>query len=455
MASSPLPPSGFRDFLPQDCLLRGKTRDLIARSYRSFGFWPISTPAVENLSLLMGKGGGENEKLIFKILKRGEELKDAAAGAEADLGLRYDLTVPLARYYARHKGALPQPFKAYQIGPVWRAERAQKGRYREFLQCDIDVIGSPDTASEIEVIQAAVKALSDLGLEGLTVLLNDRSLAIELLKAAGVGPELAPKALVLIDKQDKMSPAEHSHRMRELLGEEAARAAGLAFSSLEGVKALAEALPGAALEALERVLSVRQTLASLHPSVQFEFKPSLVRGLDYYTGLVFEVRHPGLSSSLAGGGRYDGLIEKIVSAEGDSRTPAFGGSIGFERLVLLLEERSSGNGAVSGPAPRPLSDRRDKGWEAPDVCVTVFSQELLGPSLELARELRGKGISVDLCPLSGRLKTQFKYADFKSARYAAVLGPEERSAGRVKLKDLGTGAETIETPSSLAERLSR
>lgn len=408
------PPSGFRDFPPDLCAPRAAAMETIARVYRSFGFSQIATSAVEDLAVLLGKGGGENEKLIFKLLKRGEKLDAALAAHEelSDMGLRFDLTLPLARFYSKNKGVLPHPFKAFQIGPVWRAERAQKGRYREFVQCDIDVVGSESPIAEIEVIAAIRSAFEACGLpRPPAAFVNDRSLLLGALKRAGVAPEKLSSACIALDKLDKL-PEEKVYGELKALG---AASAWNLFK--EGTLADFAELDKNAAERLKDVIASVNDLAGAEAAV---FCPSLVRGFDYYTSTVFEFRRAGAPGSLGGGGRYDRLTEKF----GGQPVPACGGSIGFERLMLLLEE-------VPAPAAGPT------------FCMTVFSSELRQAALRYAAALRRKGHDVDVYPGSGKLGAQFKYADAKKARFALVIGPEELSAGKVKVKELASGQERI------------
>jgi histidyl-tRNA synthetase len=366
------------------------------------------------------------------VMKRGEQLEKARAeGIElADMGLRFDLTVPLARYYSKYGSTLPHPFKAFQLGPVWRAERAQKGRFREFWQCDADVIGSDAWHCEVEVISALVTAVTRLGVEHPRVLINDRSLVYALLERAGVEPDKRIAACVVLDKLDKLERAQVLAELITLAGEPAARA--LEASLLAETPDL-ELLRAAAPEAVGRLEKIVGALRALSAQPEsFVLSPSLMRGFDYYTGPVFELHHPSLSSSLGGGGRYDRLTEKF----GGQPVPACGGSIGFERLLLILEE--------SGKAPAT---------SAPDAVMTVFSEELRVQSLQIAAGLRGAGLAIDVYPGSGKLKAQFKYADQKKAAFCLVLGPDEASNGVVKVKEMKSGAEEAVKVADLAVRL--
>jgi histidyl-tRNA synthetase len=335
------PVRGMRDLLPAECALRDAAAERILAVYRSFGFQRIETPALEHLELLGSGQGGENEKLIFKILKRGEKLDlSRPALVEDDLvdaGLRYDLTVPLARYYAEHQAELPVPFKAVQMGPVWRAERPQKGRYRQFTQLDIDILGDEGPAAEVELILATTEALAAVGLSGFTVRLNDRGLLRAFAGHCGVtDAALQERLFVALDKLDKVGPdgvlAELDaddlpggarERLAGWLADEVADLRG--FCRSIGVDEQAQPL-GAILAAVDAALAGRARVS---------FSPTLARGMGYYTGPIFEVAVEGLPYSLAGGGRYDRMIGGIVGRD----VPATGFSIGFERLVMLLQER--------------------------------------------------------------------------------------------------------------------
>ena len=339
------PVRGMRDLLPPECELRDWAVGRILDVYRRFGFARIETPALEHLALLTGGQGGENEKLIFKVLKRGEKLDLAAAQSEEDLsdeGLRFDLTVPLARYYAANQAALPQPFKAIQIGSVFRAERPQKGRFRQFTQCDIDVIGEAGEVAEIELILATTEALAALGLSGFTVRLNDRRVLRAIAAALGVGEATQQdKLFIALDKLDKLGvegvlkeaapllpTLEARERLRELL------AAG---SGSELVAQLSEREPSlrAASGAVDAIVAVLEPL--LAAVARVEFDSTLVRGMGYYTGPIFEISMEGAPGSIAGGGRYDRMIGRMLGRE----VPACGFSIGFERVIGLLTERGA------------------------------------------------------------------------------------------------------------------
>src|SRR5688572_13332046 len=323
--SKVLPAKGFRDFAPSQ--KRAKER-LIARirdRYLKYGFEEIETPAVEPIENLRGSEGGENLALIFQIMRRGltpEDLnKKNALDDLADLGLRYDLTVPLARYYASNRAALPAVFKSIQIGPVWRAEKPQKGRYRQFTQCDIDILGESSFIAEIELILATLEAVADAGLPGATVKLNDRRLLDAALEEAGLSAAERPRALITIDKIDKIGLDGVIESLEESFpGEKGSKLAGL----------LRNPSRNASVE-LEEILSAVRTVAGTD---SISFDPTLVRGMGYYTGPIFEVRHPASPGSVAGGGRYDNMVGKFVGEQ----VPACGFSIGLDRLMEITSQ---------------------------------------------------------------------------------------------------------------------
>ncbi len=420
MTLSSSPPSGFRDFLPKNLELRQKVSQTISAIYRSFGFEAIETSALENLEVLTGKGGGENEKLIFKALKRGEKLTEALEKKEelADMGLRFDLTLPLARFYAAHQSLLPKPFKAFHIAPVWRAERAQKGRYREFIQCDLDIIGAEHWSAEVEIISAILKVFDELKISDVTVFLNDRSLVEEALQKAGVPEEKRNAVCILLDKLDKMPREKIEEELSTLVDKQTSESIQTLLLG-KSENSYAEVSPAS----YARLKEISSSISRLNQNARVQITPSLMRGFDYYTGPVFEFRHPKLAGSLGGGGRYDRLLEKF----GVPQIPACGGSIGFERLILLLEELGQMS-EVSGPK----------------FFIAVFSEEMLPRSFELASQLRALGQTVDLYPGPAKLKNQFKYADQKKARYALVIGPDEVRQNQIRIKDLKTGIEKLE-----------
>jgi len=311
----------MRDILPAEKSFREQLLAIVRATYISRGFQEIETPAHEDLSKLTSGQGGDNEKLVFQVLKRGEELEQAqAAGASlADLGLRFDLTVPLTRYYASNHSKLPRVLKALQVGPVWRAERPQKGRYRQFLQCDIDIIGDATMLAEAELLSASLSALEAVGLKDATIRLNHRQLLAENIAGLGVASENALKAMIIIDKLDKIGVAGVRTELEQAFGPEVAAAGHSWLSSLDQTE-----FP----EALKPLV---EALSDLGPRLRYD--ASLVRGMGYYTGAIFEIEHPAATSSIGGGGRYDSMVGKWLGAE----VPAVGISLGIERIIELAK----------------------------------------------------------------------------------------------------------------------
>lgn len=343
MAQNVTPPRGMRDFLPAEKARREHALGVIRGVYAAHGFDEIETPVMEDSSRLHAGLGGDNEKLAFAVMKRGltpDDLASAAASGDAlalaDLGLRYDLTVPLARFYATHRAALPPVFRSIQIAPVWRAERPQKGRYRQFVQCDIDVIGDATPLAELELLTATVATLDALGLAGCTIRINDRRILQGILASWGVPDDLRERALITIDKLDKIGVGGVANELAEL---GAVTADADVATALEGLTSadwhLADGVvpPPAWLDgaAYADLLALRDAM----PEAAIDFDPTLVRGMGYYTGTIFEIAHPELGYSLGGGGRYDHMIGRFLGQE----VPACGFSIGFERIVDLLEVR--------------------------------------------------------------------------------------------------------------------
>jgi histidyl-tRNA synthetase len=334
----------MKDLLPAEVELRDRASATILATYTRYGFRRIETPALENLRLLLGSGGGENEKLIYKVLKRGAKL-DAATTREddlADLGLRFDLTVPLARYYAHHRAVLPDPFKAIQIGPVWRAERPQKGRFRQFTQCDIDILGVVSEIAEIELILATSEALIALGLERPRIRLNDRRILTAMATACGVEPARHGDFFVTLDKLDKIGREGVERELRGAGHDEGAisKLFALVLSSNDGssgaLERLAQVVPatGEPVGSLRTILRAVEREAGDRFAVSFD--PSLVRGMGYYTGPIFEAGYGDYGGSIAGGGRYDRMVGRLLGQD----VPACGFSIGFERVVSILEGRN-------------------------------------------------------------------------------------------------------------------
>lgn len=323
----------MRDFLPADKARREHVLGVVRDVYARHGFDEIETPVVEDAARLHSGLGGDNEKLAFAVMKRGlttEDLRTADAPLDlADLGLRFDLTVPLARFYASHRAELPTVFRAVQIAPVWRAERPQKGRYRQFVQCDIDILGEPGQLAEIELIRATTAALDALGVRGTSIRINDRRILLALLSSWGITDQAeADRALITVDKLDKIGPDGVAAELRETVG---AELPGLEDTIRALESAGWDSVAGAAWldgDAFDDLLRLRAAL----PGVDLRFDPTLVRGMGYYTGTIFEVAHPDFGYSLGGGGRYDGMIGRFLGQD----VPAVGFSLGFERLVDLV-----------------------------------------------------------------------------------------------------------------------
>ncbi|MCM1212437.1 MAG: histidine--tRNA ligase [Blautia sp.] len=344
MALSKKPMTGMKDILPEEMEIRDYVMKVIQETYGQFGFTSIETPCVENLANLNCKAGGENEKLIFKILKRGEKLRLADAKAEDDLvdgGLRYDLTVPLVRYYSNHVNELPSPFKALQIGNVWRADRPQRGRYRQFMQCDIDILGEASNLAEIELILATTTTLGKLGFRDFQIRINDRQILKAMARYSGFSEEDYDKVFIILDKMDKIGVEGVEAELLEAgyTKEQTDKYLGL-FQKMEETEdaiaylmdILSEDLPTGVKESFREIIdSVEATKGDFFT---LKFDPTLVRGMSYYTGTIFEVAMPQFGGSCGGGGRYDKMVGKFTGND----VPACGFSIGFERIILLLTE---------------------------------------------------------------------------------------------------------------------
>ena len=344
MALKKKPVTGMKDVMPAEMEIRDYLIGLIKDTYKTFGFQSMETPCVEHIENLCSKQGGDNEKLIFKILKRGEKLKIDEAKEENDLvdgGLRYDLTVPLARYYSNHANELPSPFKALQIGSVWRADRPQKGRFRQFVQCDIDILGETSNLAEIELILATTAMLGKLDFKNFTVCINDRNILKSMAAYSGFKEEDYDEVFIVLDKMDKIGPEGVEAELIEMgYTRESVKTYLSLFdevaSDVSGVRYLKEKLgdylSDETADGLELIMSSVE--AAKECDFKLQFTPTLVRGQSYYTGTIFEVTMDDFGGSVAGGGRYDKMIGKFTGQD----TPACGFSIGFERIVMLLLE---------------------------------------------------------------------------------------------------------------------
>ena len=344
MALKKKPVTGMKDVMPAEMEIRDYLIGLIKDTYKTFGFQSMETPCVEHIENLCSKQGGDNEKLIFKILKRGEKLKIDEAKEENNLvdgGLRYDLTVPLARYYSNHANELPSPFKALQIGSVWRADRPQKGRFRQFVQCDIDILGEASNLAEIELILATTAMLGKLDFKNFTVCINDRNILKSMAAYSGFKEEDYDEVFIVLDKMDKIGPEGVEAELIEMgYTSESVKTYLSLFdevaSDVSGVRYLKEKLgdylSDETADGLELIMSSVE--AAKECDFKLQFTPTLVRGQSYYTGTIFEVTMDDFGGSVAGGGRYDKMIGKFTGQD----TPACGFSIGFERIVMLLLE---------------------------------------------------------------------------------------------------------------------
>ncbi|MBP3677927.1 MAG: histidine--tRNA ligase [Agathobacter sp.] len=378
MALSKKPVNGMKDILPAEMEIRDYVTSVIKETYRSFGFTPIETPCMENIANLSNKQGGENEKLIFKVLKRGEKLNLETATEEADVvdfGMRYDLTVPLTRFYSNNANNLPTPFKALQIGNVWRADRPQRGRYRQFTQCDIDILGEPSNLAEIELITATTTTLGKLGFKKFEIRINERRILKAMAAYSGFAEEDYDSVFITLDKMDKIGVegcAEELERngydkasidkylgLFKLLEEKTDVAEGVAFLA----DTLGEYLDADVVKNMTEIATaVNATKAA---DFQLVFDPTLVRGMSYYTGTIFEIAMPEFGGACGGGGRYDKMVGKFTGND----VPACGFSIGFERIILLLMEQ----GFAIPESPKRIAYLVEKNYPA-DKLVEVMKQ---------------------------------------------------------------------------------
>ena len=345
MALSKKPVTGMKDILPEEMKIRNYVQNVIKDTYKAFGFTQIETPCVENISNLTNKQGGENEKLIFKILKRGEKLNLETATEEMDVvdnGLRYDLTVPLVRYYSKNANDLPSPFKALQMGSVWRADRPQRGRYRQFMQCDIDILGDPSNLAEIELILATTTTLGKLGFKNFQIRINERRILKAMAAYSGFPEESYDSVFIILDKMDKIGlEGVKEELIKYEFSEESVNKYVSLFKEIEQqanpIDYLAEKLGDYMEDDVKQWMNeiIESVKATKSSDFEIVFDPTLVRGMSYYTGTIFEIAIPEFGGSCGGGGRYDKMVGKFIGHD----VPACGFSIGFERIVLLLMEQ--------------------------------------------------------------------------------------------------------------------
>ena len=373
MALSKKPVNGMKDILPAEMEIRDYVTGVIKDTYRSFGFTPIETPCMENIANLSNKQGGENEKLIFKVLKRGEKLNLETAKEEADVvdfGMRYDLTVPLSRFYANNANELPTPFKALQIGSVWRADRPQRGRYRQFTQCDIDILGESSNLAEIELISATTTTIGRLGFKNFEIRINERRILKAMAAYSGFAEEDYDSVFITLDKMDKIGlPGVEAELLENGFAKESVDKYLALFKGMETSANGLEFLAGELGEFLEE--EVKVSLDEIMESVRatkcsdFElvFDPTLVRGMSYYTGTIFEIAMPEFGGSCGGGGRYDKMVGKFTGND----VPACGFSIGFERIILLLLE----SGFKVPSQPEKVAYLLEKGLPGEELCKVI------------------------------------------------------------------------------------
>jgi histidyl-tRNA synthetase len=448
----------MRDFLPEDVRRREYVIAVVKNVFQRYGFEPLETPAAENIETLMGKYGEEGNQLIFKILKRGVH----EATGEADLALRYDLTVPLARVVAEYQNKLPKFFKRYQIQPVWRADRPARGRFREFYQCDVDVLGSSSMLVESEICAAATDALVRLGFKDFCIRLNHRKALTGILGVASVPLEHHETALIALDKLDKIGRegvekefAERgindvaSRRLLSFFGDLRAldHAAEIAAGEdpEQKQKALNKAILGRIVEfvgdnelgaaAVDDLRSILEFASASGIERYVRIDPTLARGLSYYTGAIMEINVKDLAGSLGGGGRYDNLVGMFLGHD----VPACGFSLGLERIIVVMTERHMFPEEVeSSPA---------------DVVVAIWNESSLDDAIRLARDLRNNGLRVDLYPQVDKLGKQFKYAAEKRIRFVALIGDDEREKGEVAIKNIESAEQRNIKRQSVGEEL--
>ncbi len=398
MALAKKPVNGMKDILPEEMQIRDYVMNVIKETYRSFGFTPIETPCMENIANLSNKQGGENEKLIFKVLKRGEKLKLETAQTEndvVDFGMRYDLTVPLARFYSNNANNLPSPFKALQMGNVWRADRPQRGRYRQFMQCDIDILGEPSNLAEIELILATTTTLGKLGFKNFQIRINERRILKAMAAYSGFAEESYDTVFIILDKMDKIGMDGVAEELaKNGYAQESIDKYLSLFAHLQGKEEVADGVAylaeelGEYLDA-EVAGNLKEIAASVNATKAADFSlvfdPTLVRGMSYYTGTIFEIAMPEFGGSCGGGGRYDEMIGKFTG----NQVPACGFSIGFERIILLLLEQGF---EIPGQSEKIayLIEKNYPGEKLAQVIEQAQKERALGKQVLVARMNKNK-----------------------------------------------------------------
>ena len=448
--ASTKPPSGMRDFLALDLLRRKYVISIVERVYRAHGFTPLETPAIENLSTLLGKYGEEGDQLLYRVLKRRDALTrvtEAAAeagepAAESELanqGLRYDLTVPFARVVAQY-GDLPRFYRRYQIQPVWRADRPGRGRFREFYQCDVDITGTDSPLADAEVCSAVCTALRTLGFEDFEVRLNHRELLRAMIRAAGIDAGDEATALVAVDKLDKIGEEGVLGELAErgVTAEAAKKLLSMMVVSesstdTEILDGLAGAVDEAGARAVESLRELLQLTASTPAGPHMRVMPALARGLSYYTGPIFEIAVPELAGSMGGGGRYDDLVGLF----GKREVPCVGFALGLERILVVMDERNMYPPELRG---------------GPELML-CWMDVPLPRVMEVATGLRKSGIAVEVYPEAAKLKKQLQYAASPGvdARWVGILGKDELNESRLTLKNLGSGEQVTVSIDAVAQ----
>ena len=429
----------MRDFLPEDVRRREYVVGIIKNVYDRYGFEPLETPAVENIETLLGQYGEENSKLIYKILKRGEH----EASGEADLALRYDLTVPLARVVAAYQAKLPRVFKRYQIQPVWRADRPARGRFREFYQCDIDSIGSKSPAVEAEQIAAVSEILLTLGFDDFVIRVNHRKFIAAWLNQIPVPAERHAEVLVTIDKVDKVGKEGVAKELTQK-GYSPAQIDGItrwigADHPPQWLESIAVTFPTGSDTGIENLRQILHLVSQTTVANKLRIDPSLARGLGYYTGTIMEINVKDSPGSIAGGGRYDNLIGMFAGTE----IPACGFSLGLERILVVMHER--------GMFPAQIDN------SSVDVVVAALDEKAQLAAMETATELRKAGtLRVDLYPdITKKMDKIFKHVDQRRARFIAILGEDEVAAGTVTIRHVATKTKLTMPTAEVASFIAR